>query len=68
MKMGHDGMTLDEGSAEDKRIVMDSLRGLWSVSAHTTRGGWPVGGEASVIDEGTYGSLTGQKLQSRDIE
>ena len=66
--MGHDGMKLDEGSAEDKRTVMDSLWGLWSVFTHTARDGWPVGGEVSVIDEGTCGSLTGRKLQSRDME
>ena len=68
MKTGHDRRKLDEGSAEDKRAVMDSLRGLWNVSVHTAQDGWPVGGEASVIDEGTCGSLMGRKLQSRDTE
>ena len=68
MKTGHDGMKLDEGFAEDKRTVMDSLQGLWNVSTHIARDSWPVGGEASVIDEGTCGNLTGRKLQSRDME
>ena len=68
MKMGHYGVKLNEGSAEDKWTMMDNSQGSWSVSMHTARDGWPVGGEASVIDETTCGSLTGWKLQSRDME
>ena len=57
---------LDEGSAEDKWSMMDNLQGSWNVSAHIARDGWPVGGEVSLIDESTCGSLTGWKLHSRD--
>ena len=68
MKTGHYGMKFDEGSAEDKRTAMDSSRALWSVSAHTARDGWPVGEQASLIDENARGSLTVGKLHSRDTQ
>ena len=68
MKTGHDVLKLDEGSAEDKRRAMDSSRRLWSVSAHTARDGWPVGEQASVIDESACGCLTGRKLHSCDTQ
>ena len=66
MNTGQFGRSFDEGSAEDGWTTVDGSQRSQGVSAQTARGGWPVWGQASEMDETARASLTGRQLQSHD--